>query len=80
MERLLPSAFGAGVGLTMSEESGLDEVEEVLRAAASCARSAVISARRAFSCAWSHSHSAQELVVVSMSAILLRDLPFGPSA
>ena len=44
IDNLLPSAFGAGVGLTMSEEGGLDEVEEVLRAAASCARSAAISA------------------------------------
>src|SRR5262245_8614200 len=36
MERLAAPASWAGLGLTMSEEGGLDEVKESLRAAASC--------------------------------------------
>ncbi len=37
MDRLAwPSGGGGGGGLTMSEEGGFDEVEESLRAAASC--------------------------------------------
>src|SRR5205823_6425922 len=47
-----PSSGGAGLGLTMSEEGGLDEVVESLPAAASCSRTEAISTRKAsyFSC------------------------------
>src|SRR5262245_39709322 len=47
MERLAASGSWAGLGLTMSEEGGLDEVEESLRAAASSSRSAATSACKA---------------------------------
>jgi len=50
MVRGLPSGSGGSLGLTMSEDGGLDEVEESLRAAASCSRRVAASAREASSC------------------------------
>src|ERR1700719_189109 len=47
MVRGAPSGSGGGLGLTMSEEGGLDEVEESLRAAASCSRRLGAPARAA---------------------------------
>jgi hypothetical protein len=77
MERLAPSAR-AGLGLTMSEEGGLDEVEESLRAEARSSRRRVTSADRssnlacrALSCPCSRRQFAEEvLLALSMPAIL----------
>src|SRR3954453_20390844 len=51
--RRLSCPFGGGGlgGLTISEEGGLDEVEESFRAAASCACSWAKAIWRAFNCA-----------------------------
>src|SRR3954449_2501144 len=46
-----PSGGGGLGGLTMSEDGGLEEVEESLRAAASCACSWAKATWRAFNCA-----------------------------
>src|SRR4051794_29167735 len=74
----LASVAWAGLGLTMSEEGGLDEVEESVRAAASCSRNWAISACRASTCAcnrWQLAHGL--LLAGSIPAILCPCRPPG---
>ena len=59
-----PGARGGG-GLTMSEEGGLEEVEESLRAAASCSSRRVTAACNCSSCACNRWHPAQGFVAAS---------------
>src|SRR4051812_9133773 len=71
MRRLSVPGPGAGLGLTTSEDGGLDEVEESLRALASCSRSSTISACKASTCVCNRRQPAHGVeVAVSMPAIL----------
>src|SRR5260370_29390201 len=74
MERLPPSAGSGGLGLTMSEEGGLDEVEEFLRAAASCSRNRAISACKESTCAcnrWQPAHAFWAAVSILLFYVLI---------
>src|ERR1700722_8515686 len=71
-----PSGGGGLGGLTMSEDGGLEEVEESFRAAASCWASwattclrAASSASRASTRAWSRRQLVQEVGSVTLMAI-----------
>src|SRR5512147_3184550 len=71
-----PSGGGGLGGLTMSEDGGLDEVEESLRAAASCWPSwattclrAASSASRASTRAWSRWQLEQRTIPLALMAV-----------
>src|SRR4051812_34401391 len=71
-----PSGDGGLGGLTMSDEGGLEEVEESLRAAASCCPSwattclrAASSASRASTRAWSRRQFVQRTVALALMAV-----------
>src|SRR5947207_3334758 len=68
-ERWASSGGCGGLGLTMSEDGGLDEVEESLRATASCSRRETTSTDKASTCACNRWQLAQGcLVSVSIAA------------
>src|SRR4051794_15562559 len=72
MDREEPSVVVAGVGLTMSEEGGLDEVVEYLRAVASRSRSDATSACSVPTWTASRLQLAQEVVAACSIPATLR--------